>query len=59
MCAENENCAVNFGNIQCGKVSTGLIHLRNESKVATLFQVYVTQIIVLLTKLMFLTASYW
>lgn len=39
MCIENENSVVNFGNIQCGKVSTGLIHLKNRSKISAIFQV--------------------
>lgn len=40
VCIENENSIVNFGNIQCGRVSTGLIHLINKSNVSAIFQVY-------------------
>lgn len=39
VCVENENCIVNFGNVECGKSSVGVIHLKNKSNVSTLYQV--------------------
>lgn len=39
VCIENENSIVSFGNIECGKASTGLVHLKNRSAVAAVFQV--------------------
>ena len=37
VCIENDT--INFGNIEIGKVSTSLIHLKNKAEVSTFFQV--------------------
>lgn len=36
---ENEHGVINLGNVKVGKVSTGLVHLKNNSDVCALFQV--------------------
>lgn len=41
VCIENDDNIVNFGNIECGKVSNGVIHLKNKSDVSAIFQVCV------------------
>jgi len=34
-----DESVVSFGNVECGKSSTGVMHIKNESDVATVFQV--------------------
>lgn len=34
-----DESVVSFGNVECGKSSTGVMYIKNESDVATVFQV--------------------
>jgi len=34
-----DESVVSFGNVECGKSSTGVMHIKNESDVTTVFQV--------------------